>query len=124
MTKEEKQKHQGLILKTIQHLEKIGHTDIKADIEGYESPTSFEMKKRGTTVTPDIVSTTPGGKKHYADLGVKSDEPVLLKSKWKFLQTLSEIKDRSFRVITHRGHYGFTDKLIGEMNAVKPALRM
>lgn len=82
------------------------------------------MKKRGITVTPDIVSTTPGGKKHYADLGVKSDEPVLLKSKWKFLQTLSEIKDRSFRVITHRGHYGFTDKLIGEMNAVKPAIRM
>ena len=59
MVKEDKQRHQDLILKTIHHLEKIGHTDVKADISGYESPTSFSMKNRGTTVTPDIVSTTP-----------------------------------------------------------------
>ncbi len=124
MVKEDKQRHQDLILKTIHHLEKIGHTDVKADISGYESPTSFSMKNRGTTVTPDIVSTSPHGNTHYVDLGVKSDYPVLLKSKWKFLQTLFELKNRTFRIVTHRGHYSFTDKLVGEMNSVQPAMRM
>jgi len=40
---EEKERHKDLIFKTIHHLEKRGHTEVKADIEGYESPTSFEM---------------------------------------------------------------------------------
>lgn len=30
---EEKKRHKDLILKTIHHLEKLGHTKVKADIE-------------------------------------------------------------------------------------------
>jgi len=124
MTKEEKKTYQGLIIKTINKLEKQGHTDIKADIEGYKNPTSFKMKQRRMTITPDVVSVTPNGKTHYVDLGVKSEEPILLKTKWKFLQTLAEMKDRSFRVVTHIGHYNFTDRLIADMNSIQPAMRM
>ena len=124
MIKEQKEKHKNLIEKTINFLKKLGHTDIKADIDGYESPTSFEMRNRNITVTPDIVSVTPNGKMHYVDLGVKSEKPILLKSKWKFLHTLSEIKNRSFRVITHRGHYGFTEKLLSEMTPAQTALKI
>lgn len=124
MIKAEKKRYKKLIVKTINHLENRGHTEIKADIEGYDKPTSFSMKKRGVDITPDIVSVSPNGKKHYVDLGVKSETPVLLKTKWKFLQTLAEIKDRSFRVITHKGHYSFTDKLLGEMTNLQPAMRM
>ena len=124
MVKDEKKKYENLIVKTINHLEKLGYTDFKADIEGYESPRSFEMRGRSMKVTPDIVSRTPNGKLHYVDVSVKTDEPVLLKTKWKFLETLAEIKNRSFRIITHRGHYSFTDKLLGQMNLTASSLKI
>lgn len=124
MIREEKEKHENLIIKTIKHLKKLGYTDIKADVEGYETPKSFEMRSQNITVTPDIVSKTPNGKVHYVDISVKSDQPILLKTKWKFLKTLSELKNRSFRVITHKGHYSFTDKLLSEMSPIQTALKI
>lgn len=124
MIQQEKKDHKELIVKTIEHLENIGYTDIKADINGYESPKSFEMKSQNLKITPDIVSKNPNGKVHYVEVGVKTKNPILLKSKWKFLKTLAEIKNRSFQVIAHRGHYGFTDKLINEIESSRVAVRI
>ena len=41
MVKIEKQENGAFLAKSIQHLESSGFEDIKADMEGYESPKSY-----------------------------------------------------------------------------------
>ncbi len=123
MVLKEKQEHQALIEKTITYLEAKGFEHIKADIEGYESPKSFKMKNRGIDVTPDIVAENKG-RVQYIEIGLKSQDKRLLKTKWKFLKTLAEMKNRNFKVVAHKGSYGFSDKLMQEINLNKSAIRI
>ena len=124
MILEERTEHLALIKKTITYLEAKGYQNIKADIEGYESPKSFTMKSQDMAITPDIVADTSNGKTQYIEVGVKSEDPELLKSKWKFLKTISEMKDRGFKVISHRGHYTFADQIMTEIDMAKPSIRI
>ena len=97
------------------YLENLGYSNIKADLEGYESPKSYHKKGSDVDVTPDIVAEKEG-RKHIFDLSLKSEKPRLLKSKWLFLNTLSQIKSYRFRLITMRGHYKFTNETVGAIN--------
>ncbi|HKK12031.1 MAG TPA: hypothetical protein VJ945_04330, partial [Flavobacteriaceae bacterium] len=67
------------------------------------------------TVTPDIVAEKEG-RKHFFELSLKSSKPKLLKSKWLFLNTLSNLKSHRFRLITTRGHYKFTNEMLDDIN--------
>lgn len=120
----EKVVSKNFINKTINYLKKLGHVEIKADVKGYESPKSFEMKSEHLKITPDIVSVSSDGKVHYVEVGVKSENPVTLKSKWKFLKKLAEINGRGFKIVSHRGHYSFTDKLVIDLNYKQGATRI
>ncbi|NNK73888.1 MAG: hypothetical protein HKO94_11925, partial [Flavobacteriaceae bacterium] len=93
--------------KSINYLENLGYTDIKADTEGYETPKTYLKRGSEISITPDIVAIKEG-KKHIFDLGLKSEKPRLLKSKWLFLNTLSQLKSYRFQLITLRGHYKFS----------------
>lgn len=119
----EKQTNKELIEKTIEYLKGQGYDNIKADIQGYESPKSFKMKSKGIELTPDIVAES-NGKVQYVEVGIKTDDTSLLKTKWKFLDTISQIKNRGFRIVSHHGHYGFTDQIIDEINLNKTAVRI
>ncbi|WP_070138286.1 hypothetical protein [Crocinitomix algicola] len=123
MILDEKQEHKALIEKTINYLEDKGYENIKADIDGYETPKSFKMPSKGIEITPDIVAEN-NGRVQYIEVGLKSQDIPLLKTKWKFLKTLAELKNRNFRVIAHKGSYGFSDKLMNEINLNKSALRI
>ena len=115
MIKSEKKENQAFLEKSIRHLEARGFEDIKADMEGYESPKSFIKKSTGAEVTPDIVARKDGSK-YFFDISLKSEKAKLLKSKWLFLDTLSRLKANKFRIITTRGHYKFTDNMLSEIN--------
>ncbi len=115
MIKIEKQENQDILEKSIQHLEARGFNNIKADMEGFETPKSYIKKSTGNPVTPDITATK-NGRKYLFDISLKSEKPTLLKSKWVFLDTLSRMKSNRFRIITFRGHYKFTDTLLQELN--------
>lgn len=115
MIKPEKQENQELLERSIEHLQARGFQNIKADMEGYETPKSFIKKSTGNPVTPDITATK-NGRKYLFDLSLKSDAPKKLKSKWLFLDTLSRLKSDRFRIITFRGHYKFTHTLLQELN--------
>ena len=121
---QEKQLDDEIVEKTIAYLENNGYTEIKADAEGYDTPKSFKMKSSGREITPDIVATSANGKVQYIEIGVKSDDPIFIKTKWKFLKTLAEMKNRGFKVITHKGHYGFTDQIIEDIDLKKDAVRI
>jgi len=115
MVKVEKSENVEFLEKSIQHLEATGFENIKADMEGYETPKSFTRKGKEDSITPDIVAYK-NGRKYFFDLSLKSSKTSLLKSKWLFLDTLSRMKSNRFRIITTRGHYKFTDTMLEDIN--------
>ncbi len=123
MTNAVREQNTDILKDTIAYLESRGYEEIKSPIEGYESPKSYLKAGEDISVTPDIVAVR-NGIKHYFEIGLKTDEPSLLKSKWQFLKTLSQMKNQRFKVITHRGHYSFTDELLQELNLSNNLIRI
>jgi hypothetical protein len=111
MISEDKKKYSEELSNSISYLENLGYNNIKADLEGYETPKSYHKRGSDIDITPDIVAEKEG-RKHIFDLSLKSEKPKLLKSKWLFLNTLSQIKSYRFRLITTRGHYKFTNETV------------
>ena len=54
MVKLEKLDNTAFLEKSIQHLEATGFENIKADMEGYETPKSYSRKGKEDHITPDI----------------------------------------------------------------------
>ncbi|TCK67383.1 hypothetical protein DFQ05_1157 [Winogradskyella wandonensis] len=115
MIQQDKDNYKEELEHSINYLENLGYQNIKADIEGFESPKSFLKKGSNIVITPDIVAEKEG-RKYLFDLSLKSVKPKLLKSKWLFLNTLSQIKSYRFRLITKRGHYKFSDEITSAIN--------
>ncbi|EAP87778.1 MULTISPECIES: hypothetical protein [Croceibacter] len=110
---------------SVEYLEERGFENIKADVEGYESPKSYIRKGRGqeTTITPDIVAER-NGEEYIYEVSLKSEKPRLLKSKWKFLQLLSNMKNKKFKIITTRGHYKFTNTMLSDLDMQKNLIKI
>lgn len=123
MTTLEKDENSKFIQESLNYLENLGYDNIKADIEGYEKPKSYHKKGSDITITPDIVAEK-AGRKHYFEISLKSEEPILLKSKWRFLDVLTRMKDHKFRVITRRGHYKFTQDMLDDLNLDKEPIKL
>ncbi|MFD1163620.1 MULTISPECIES: hypothetical protein [Hwangdonia] len=115
MIKADKDKYSDVLENSIAYLESRGFENIKADIDGYETPKSFSKVGSDISITPDIVATKEG-RKHYFDISLKSEKPNQLKSKWLFLNTLSSLKSHRFKIITARGHYKFTQDMLEAVN--------
>ena len=115
MTSNDKKENSDFLENSVTYLQNLGYQNIKADIDGYETPKSYHKKGSDITVTPDIVAEKEG-RKHIFDISLKTSKTNLLKSKWLFLNTLSAIKSHRFRVITTRGHYKFTDEMLSDIN--------
>ena len=111
----DKEKYSDILVDSIAYLENRGFENIKADIDGYETPKSYIKKGSDIAVTPDIAATKEG-RKHVFDVSLKSEKPKLLKSKWLFLNTLSNLKSYRFKLITTRGHYKFTNEMLEAIN--------
>ncbi len=115
MIPQDKQHYQNELNDSINYLENLGYENIKADIDGYETPNSYLKKGSDISITPDIVAEKHG-RKYLFDLSLKTVKPRLLKSKWLFLNTLSQIKSYRFNLITRRGHYSFSNKITDAIN--------
>ena len=111
----DKEKYSDLLNDSVTYLKNHGYENIKADTEGFETPKSYVKVGSDITVTPDIVAEKEG-RKHFFELSLKSSKPKLLKSKWLFLNTLSNLKSHRFRLITTRGHYKFTSEMLSDIN--------
>jgi hypothetical protein len=115
MTASDKTEDTTFLEKSIQHLEATGFEQIKADMEGYDTPKSYLRKGTDSKITPDIVAQK-NGRKYYFEISLKSKKPTLLKSKWLFLDTISRMQSNRFRIITTKGHYKFTNMMLEDIN--------
>jgi hypothetical protein len=111
----DKEKYSDLLNDSITYLKQHGYENIKADTKGYDTPKSYSKVGSDISITPDIVAEKEG-RKNYFELSLKSSKPKLLKSKWLFLNTLSNLKSHNFRLITTRGHYKFTNEMLDDIN--------
>ena len=111
----DKEKYSDILSDPLTYLENIGFENIKADAEGYPTPKSYHKKGSDIEITPDIVAEKEG-RKHYFELSLKSDHTRLLKSKWLFINTLSNMNASRFKIITTRGHYKFTNEMLEDIN--------
>ena len=107
--------NKAFLEKSIHHLEATGFEEIKADMDGYETPKSFLKKGSDIKITPDILALK-NGMKYFFEISLKSENPLMLKSKWLFLDTLSRMRSNRFRIITTKGHYKFTDSMLEDIN--------
>jgi hypothetical protein len=125
MTAADKKTNTDFLKESVSYLENKGFDNIKADIEGYVTPKSYLKKGRGSdvSITPDIVAEK-AGRKHYFEIGLKCEEPTLLKSKWRFLDVLTRMRDDRFKVITRRGHYKFTQDMLDDLNLDKEPIKL
>ena len=123
MIKIDKSESTASIKEAVEYLEHRDFQNIKADIEGYETPKSFHKKGSEDVVTPDIVAER-AGIKHYFEVSLKSQKPKLLKSKWRFLEVLSRMKKSKFKIITRRGHYKFTNDMLSDLNMEKNLIKL
>lgn len=121
MTFNDKQEHSDFLETSVNYLQNLGYENIKADLDGYETPKSYHKKGSDVTITPDIVAEKEG-RKHIFDISLKTPKTNLLKSKWIFLNTLSALKSHNFRLITTRGHYKFTDEMLSDINLTNKKL--
>lgn len=119
----ETDKSTDFLNQTIQYLEDRGYENIKADIEGFETPKSYTKKDGEVVITPDIVAERDG-EKHIFEVSLKSKKPKLLKSKWLFLEVLSKMKEFRFKIVTTRGHYKFTDETLNSINLDKKLIKI
>ena len=116
-------KNTDFLSETIAYLEDRGFENIKADMDGYESPKSYQKKGSEISITPDIIAERDG-EKHIFEVSLKSKKPRLLKSKWLFLDALSEIKKWRFKIVTTRGHYKFTTETLDSINLDKKMIKI
>ncbi|WP_203255876.1 hypothetical protein [Hyunsoonleella ulvae] len=111
----DKEKYSDILEESINYLENRGFENLKADIDGYESPKSYTKKGSNISITPDIVASKEG-RKYFFDISLKSEKPKLLKSKWLFLNTLSTLKSARFKLITTRGHIQYSKNMLQDLN--------
>jgi len=123
MTAKEKQENEEFLLESIEYLKKKGFENIRADVEGFEKPKSYHKKGSEISITPDIVAER-AGIKHYFDISLKSGQPTLLKSKWRFLEVLTRMKNHRFKIITRKGHYKFTNEMLADLNLSKNMIKI
>ena len=123
MIQVDKEESTETIKESVAYLEHRGFENIKADIEGYETPKSYNKKGSDISITPDIVAGR-AGVKHYFEVSLKSQQPTLLKSKWRFLDVLSRMRNERFKIITRRGHYKFTNEMLADLNLQKNLIKL
>ncbi|GAA3787494.1 hypothetical protein [Corallibacter vietnamensis] len=123
MIAQDKIENSVFLKESLTYLENLGFDNIKADLDGYETPKSYMKKGSDVTITPDIVAEK-AGRKHYFEISLKSEEPKLLKSKWRFLDVLTRMKDHKFKIITRRGHYKFTQDMLDDLNMDKSPIKL
>lgn|SRR5690625_850562 len=123
MLEKEKEENKEFLQESVEYLQNLGFEDIKADLEGFASPKTYAKKGSDVVIAPDIVANR-AGVKHYFDISLKTDATNKLKSKWKFLDTITRMRNQRFNIITRRGHYKFTDEILKDLNMEKEYIKL
>lgn len=106
---------ESLRSKVINWAENHRFSNIKANVEGHESPTSYSKPGDESPYVPDVTGVKLGIKSYF-EVAVKSDDSERSIRKWKLLSTLAEMKNGSLFLFAPKGHKAFVTNVVKERN--------
>ncbi|MCP4439257.1 MAG: hypothetical protein GY810_09980 [Aureispira sp.] len=116
----ENAKPEALYQKVIEWVGKRGYSEIKANIDDFETPSKFVRKMNGEDqdMIPDITALKHN-RKAYFEIAQKIEDSSLTVTKWKLLSTMASMKKGKLFIMAPKGHKMFTNRLVNtyEINA-------
>jgi Holliday junction resolvase len=109
-----KSKTEKIYQKVNKWLTKRGFQNIKANVEGYETPTGFQQRGADDLVIPDITASTQDSK-YYFEIAVKPSQKTKIQqlvSKWKLLSLLANNKGGKLYLMAPYGNKSFAQRII------------
>ena len=99
-------------------------TSIRGQMEGIENTQVFKNKSTGEEIQEDFSFISQWGDKSFTEIGLKTENPQKLITRWKLLSLMASIKNGKLYLLTSKGHKMFTQKLIenNKINATIHAL--
>ncbi|MEM7575381.1 MAG: hypothetical protein AAF433_20915 [Bacteroidota bacterium] len=96
-------------------VQRKGFDQIKANAEGYETPSPIRRNAGGEEIVyiPDVTGTI-NGRKSYFELGMKAEDERTLVTKWRLLSDLASIKNGKLYLAVPRGHMAFTNRILAD----------
>jgi len=108
-------KNTDLFEKAIHWAKKNGFSNIKANVEEYETPAGFTKKGASEAYIPDLSGVKLGGKS-YVEIALKTEAGDDQVSKFKLLSTMASIKSGKLYLLAPKGHKAFVDKMVKQFN--------
>lgn len=107
-------KKENTIRKALKNVLKFrGFDKIRANIEGFETPSRLTSASDDISYVPDITAVKDD-RKSYFELAVKSKKIHATLGKWRLLSTLAKLHNGKFYLIVPKGSYAFVSRLLSK----------
>ena len=100
-----------------------GYTEVKANIDGFETPSALSNKESEDRVVPDITALKRGGR-WYIEVVRKDSEIEKTVSKWKLLSMLGKARNGGLILMAPSGQYAFAERLIKKHDIQAKIIKM
>lgn len=101
-----------LFEKAIGWVKSKGFDKIRANVDGYDAPTTFRRDEDGgETMTPDITAVK-SRRKYYFELAEKEDDTNYCVSKWKLFSSVASAQNGKLYLLAPHGHKAFAARLV------------
>ena len=87
-----------------------GYSEVKANIEGYDTPSGLSFKDTDDKLVPDITAVKRGVR-WYIEVVRKDAEPEKTVSKWKLLSIVGKNKGGGLVLIAPAGSFAYAERL-------------
>lgn len=94
-----------------------GFDDVKANVEGYETPGKIRRGKDSEEYYIPDVTGEVNGRKSYFELGMKAEDAKTERevvTKWRLLANLAAHKNGKLYLAVPRGHMAFTNRILAD----------
>jgi hypothetical protein len=92
-------------------LAKRSFDKVKANIEGFETPSAISKASGEGAFVPDITGIRKG-RKSYFELAIKNGKIKETLNKWKVLSTLADLRNGKFYLLVPKGNYAFVNRMM------------
>lgn len=101
------------ISKIVDWVKAKGYRKIKAQVDGFDTPSSFTRSETEGSFVPDVTAMRRD-RKNYFEVAIKSDDPKRVIRKWKLLSTIAAMKNGKLFLFAPRGHKAFAQRIVKE----------
>lgn len=96
---------------------------VKANIDGFETPSQLSKTSGEGAFVPDITGTK-NGRKFYFEVAIKNRKIADTISKWKLLSQLASLRDGKFYLLVPKGNFAFVRRLLSKYSVEAQIIKM